>query len=62
MKLRNYFRMGYFRNKGQIRITPTRWESVLCEYILNDLNYAWTQAGPICLEEESMKVIRARCL
>ena len=40
-KLSDCFRVGYFWDEGQIRVTLARRESVLCENVLNDLNDAW---------------------
>ena len=61
-KFSDCFKVGYFWNNGQVRVTPTRRESVMCENVLNDLNDAWAQTRPICLEEESMISIQSRGL
>ena len=39
-KLSDCFKVGYFWNNGQVRVTPTQRESVMCENVLNDLNDA----------------------
>ena len=39
-KLSDCFKVGYFWDEGQVRVTPTQRESELCENVLNDLNDA----------------------
>ena len=54
--------MGYFWDKNQICDTPTWQDHELRKDVLNDLNNAWVQTRPICLEKKRMIAIRPRGL
>ena len=59
MKLSDQLGMGYLWNKDQVRDASGRRDSKLRKNVLNNLNDAQAQIGPICLEEKSMITIRS---
>ena len=59
MKLSDQLGMGYLWNKDQVRDALRRRDSKLRKNVLNNLNDAQAQIGPICLEEKSMITIRS---
>ena len=50
MKLSDQLGMGYLWNKDQVHDTLARRDSKLRKNVLNNLNDARAQIGPICLE------------